>query len=170
MVGGLSYIGGRLTAPVSGDEGTDAELADKAKAKTRSAADAVSSGAHKAQDSTAQAAEEAKQQSKGLFSSIRDAFSQPATDRDSATERVHHDTATLQDKAKSAIGEAQDKCASELLSVLACFVSWAGGGLLGRCGVLYSSGAGPAWCAVPDTVLVCLQGEGVCGGSQEAAD
>ena len=115
MVGGLSYIGGRLTAPVSGDEGTDRELADKAKAKTRSAADAVSSGARSAQDKAGQAADEAKHQSKGLFSSIRDAFSQPA-DRDSAAERAHHDTATLSDKAKSAIGDAQDKCAPELLS------------------------------------------------------
>lgn len=44
MVGSLSYIGGRLTAPVSGEEETDKELADKAKAKTKSAADAVSSG------------------------------------------------------------------------------------------------------------------------------
>ena len=116
VVGSLSYIGGRLTAPVSGDEGTDAELADKAKAKTRSAADAVSSGAQQAQDKTAQAAEDTKQQAKGLFSSIRDAFSQPADHRDSTMERAHHDAATLGDKAKSAIGDAQDKCVPELLT------------------------------------------------------
>lgn len=115
MVGGLSYMGGRLTAPVSGEEETDADLADKAKAKTRSAADAVSSGAQKAQDKTAEAAEEAKHQSKGLFSSIRDAFSQPAADKDSAVDKAHHDTATLQDKAKNAIGDAQDKCVPEPL-------------------------------------------------------
>lgn len=42
VVGGLSYVGGRLTAPVSGDEGKDKEVADKAKANVNKGADKLS--------------------------------------------------------------------------------------------------------------------------------
>ncbi len=42
VVGGLSYIGGRLTAPVSGDEGKDREIADKAKENVNRGADKLS--------------------------------------------------------------------------------------------------------------------------------
>ena len=41
-MGGLSYIGGRLSAPVSGDEGKDKEVADKAKANVNRGADKLS--------------------------------------------------------------------------------------------------------------------------------
>lgn len=42
VVGGLSYMGGRLSAPVSGDEGKDREIADKAKENVSRGADRLS--------------------------------------------------------------------------------------------------------------------------------
>ena len=42
VVGGLSYMGGRLSAPVSGDEGKDREIADKAKENVSRGADKLS--------------------------------------------------------------------------------------------------------------------------------
>ena len=42
VVGGLSYMGGRLTAPVSGDEGKDREIADTAKENVSRGADKLS--------------------------------------------------------------------------------------------------------------------------------
>lgn len=50
VVGGLSYIGGRLTAPVSGDEGKDKEVADKAKANVNRGADKLSNANQETRD------------------------------------------------------------------------------------------------------------------------
>lgn len=114
MVGGLQYVGGRLTAPVSGSESKDRELADKAKEKTRSAADAVSGGAQSAKEQTGEAAEHAKQQGKGLFASIKDAFSAPAEHKEEPKSADLHAKATntinsLEDQAKGAYHNVQDK-------------------------------------------------------------
>ena len=59
VVGGLSYIGGRLTAPVSGDEGKDREIADKAKENVSRGADKLSN-----------AGEEGKEKVCGIFPAL----------------------------------------------------------------------------------------------------
>lgn len=50
VVGGLSYIGGRLAAPVSGDESKDKEVADKAKANVNKGADKLSNAGQETKD------------------------------------------------------------------------------------------------------------------------
>ena len=49
-MGGLSYIGGRLSAPVSGNEGKDKEVADKAKANVSTGADKLSNAGQEGKD------------------------------------------------------------------------------------------------------------------------
>ena len=113
-MGGLQYMGGRLTAPVSGSESKDRELADKAKDKTRAAADAVSGGSQSAREQTSEAAEHAKQQGKGLFASLKDAFAAPAEPKEEPRTADLHAKATstinsLEDQAKGAYHNVQDK-------------------------------------------------------------
>ena len=60
VVGGLSYMGGRLSAPVSGDEGKDREIADKAKANVSRGADKLSN-----------AGEEGKEKVRGMLSTVQ---------------------------------------------------------------------------------------------------
>lgn len=50
VVGSMSYIGGRLTAPVSGDEGKDREIADKAKHNVNRGADKLSNAGEDVKD------------------------------------------------------------------------------------------------------------------------
>ncbi len=102
MVGGLSYVKGRLTAPVSGEEGKDEELKDSAKEETSRAADKVSAAAQNASYRASAAAEETKEQSKGLFASIKDAFN--SGDK---TDTVHSENA--HQKAKGTLEDAQDR-------------------------------------------------------------
>lgn len=104
IVGGLSYVKGRLTAPVSGEEGKDEEIKEDAKEKTRQAADKVNSAAQTAQDKTSAAAQETKEHSKGLFASIKDAF---ATKDQPETATYHSKDA--HEKAKSTLEEMEDK-------------------------------------------------------------
>ena len=59
VVGGFSYIGGRLTAPVSGDEGKDKEMANKAKENVNRGADKLSN-----------AGEEGKEKVCGMMSTV----------------------------------------------------------------------------------------------------
>lgn len=98
-----SYVKGRLTAPVSGEEGKDEEIKEDAKAKTRQAADKVSSAALTAQDKTSAAARETKEQSKGLFASIKDAIAPKESETATYRSKDTHE------KAKSTLAEVEDK-------------------------------------------------------------
>lgn len=100
VVGGLSYVKGRLTAPVSGEEGKDEEIKESAKEKSSQAADKLSSAACSAKDKASAATEETKEQSKGLFASIKEALG-------GKPETAH--SKDVGEKAKSTLEEAQDK-------------------------------------------------------------
>lgn len=102
VVGSLSYVKGRLTAPISGEEAKDEDLKKKAQEKTSAAANKVSETAGRAQGKAEDAANKTEAKSKGLFSSIKQAF-QP---KEKAPQTADNDT--VKDKAHNTLEDAKD--------------------------------------------------------------